>query len=200
MRSRIGHFSFNCNRRGALIIATNPALTAVAAWLIFRLRFGWWQWLGVAVAFLGVAIVMSRGDLSTLGSTAIGTGEALMFCGVLSWLVYTLVGRAVAAGDDGVGIGVRAAAAWRRRGVRAAAGSVGAPGRDRSGGDRLHGPLRHRDRVRVVLRGRRAARRGARVGVHEPRAGVWRDARRADPGRAAAGVDISSAGWSRWRG
>ncbi len=81
--------------RTALIIATNPALTAVAAWLIFRLRFAWWQWIGVAIAFTGVAVVVSRGELATLGTTAIGTGEALMFCGVLSWMVYTLLGRAM---------------------------------------------------------------------------------------------------------
>jgi drug/metabolite transporter (DMT)-like permease len=81
--------------RAALIIATNPAVTALAAWLVFRLRFAWWQWLGVVVAFVGVSIVVSRGELSTLASTAIGTGEALMLCGVLSWMVYTLVGRAM---------------------------------------------------------------------------------------------------------
>jgi drug/metabolite transporter (DMT)-like permease len=81
--------------RAALIIATNPAVTAIAAWMIFKLRFAWWQWLGVAVAFAGVSIVVSRGELTTLGTTAIGTGEALMFCGVLSWMAYTLVGRAM---------------------------------------------------------------------------------------------------------
>jgi drug/metabolite transporter (DMT)-like permease len=81
--------------RTALIIATNPAITAVAAWLFFRLRFAWWQWLGVAVAFAGVAIVVSHGDLTTLGATAIGKGEVLMFCGALSWAVYTLVGRSM---------------------------------------------------------------------------------------------------------
>lgn len=50
---------------------------------------------GVAVAFTGVAIVVSRGELGTLGTNAIGTGEALMFGGVLSWVVYTLVGRSM---------------------------------------------------------------------------------------------------------
>ena len=79
--------------RTALIIATNPAITAVGAWLIFRLRFAWWQWLGVAIAFAGVTIVVSHGDLATLGTTAIGKGEVLMFCGALAWAVYTLVGR-----------------------------------------------------------------------------------------------------------
>lgn len=81
--------------RAALIIATVPALTAVASWLIFRLRFAWWQWLGVTVAFAGVAIVVSHGDLATLGSSAIGVGELLMFGCAFSWLVYTLVGRAM---------------------------------------------------------------------------------------------------------
>lgn len=81
--------------RAALIIATNPALTAVAASLIFRLRYAGWQWVGVAVAFAGAAIVVSRGELGTLGSSAIGTGEALMFGGVLSWVVYTMVGRSM---------------------------------------------------------------------------------------------------------
>ncbi len=81
--------------RAALIIATVPALTAVSSWLIFRLRFAWWQWLGVAVSFAGVAIVVSHGDLATLGSGAIGAGELLMFGCALSWLVYTLMGRAM---------------------------------------------------------------------------------------------------------
>lgn len=81
--------------RAALIIATVPALTAVAAWLIFRLRFAWWQWLGVLIAFAGVAIVVSHSDLATLGSDAIGVGELLMLGCAFSWLVYTLVGRAM---------------------------------------------------------------------------------------------------------
>lgn len=81
--------------RAALIIATNPALTAVAAWLVFALRLAWWQWVGVVVAFAGVLVVISHGDLGTLGASAVGSGEALMFCGVLSWVVYTLVGRSM---------------------------------------------------------------------------------------------------------
>lgn len=79
--------------RAALLIATNPVLTALAAWLFLRLRFAWWQWLGVAVALAGAAIVVTRGDPASLGTTAIGAGEALMLAGVTSWVVYTLVGR-----------------------------------------------------------------------------------------------------------
>ncbi len=49
----------------------------------------------MAVAFAGASIVVSRGDPASLAAGAIGAGEALMFCGVLSWVVYTLVGRAM---------------------------------------------------------------------------------------------------------
>lgn len=49
----------------------------------------------MATAFAGVAIVVSRGDLATLGTTAFGKGEALMFGGAVSWVVYTLVGRSM---------------------------------------------------------------------------------------------------------
>ena len=85
--------------RAALIIATNPALTAVATWLVFRQRFAWWQWVGVATAFAGVAIVVSRGDIA-LVSDAVGLGEVLMFGGAVSWVVYTLVGRSLMQRQD----------------------------------------------------------------------------------------------------
>jgi drug/metabolite transporter (DMT)-like permease len=81
--------------RAALIVATNPALTAVASWLVLRSRFAWPQWLGVATAFAGVVIVVSRGDPAALRLGAVGSGEALMFGGALSWVVYTLVGRSM---------------------------------------------------------------------------------------------------------
>jgi len=86
--------------RAALIIATNPALTAVAAGLVFRQRFAWWQWVGVVAAFAGVAIVVSRGDSEMLGSDALGLGEVLMFGGAVSWVVYTLVGRSLMQRQD----------------------------------------------------------------------------------------------------
>jgi drug/metabolite transporter (DMT)-like permease len=85
--------------RAALIIATNPALTAVATWLVFRQRFAWWQWVGVATAFAGVAIVVSRGNIA-LVSDAFGPGELLMFGGAVSWVVYTLVGRSLMQRQD----------------------------------------------------------------------------------------------------
>jgi drug/metabolite transporter (DMT)-like permease len=86
--------------RAALIIATNPAVTALAAWLLLRTAFTRRQWVGVAIAFAGVAVVVSRGDPASLATGAIGRGEVLMFAGALSWVVYTLVGRSMMSRPD----------------------------------------------------------------------------------------------------
>jgi drug/metabolite transporter (DMT)-like permease len=69
-----------------------PVRTALAAWRLFRLRFAWWQWAGVAVALDGVAIVISHGDFAALVHDGISAGGALLM------VVYTLVGRAMMCG------------------------------------------------------------------------------------------------------
>jgi drug/metabolite transporter (DMT)-like permease len=84
--------------RTSLIIALNPVVTIAAASLLLGERLSARRWLGVAIALLGVWIVVSRGDV--LGSVrgAVGIGELLMFGGVCSWAAYTLLGRRVLAG------------------------------------------------------------------------------------------------------
>ncbi len=187
--------------RAALIIATNPALTAVATWLVFRQRFAWWQWVGVATAFAGVAIVVSRGNIA-LVSDAFGLGELLMFGGAVSWVVYTLVGRSLMQRQDalsplattayasGVGLLLLASAAifelpqvqWTRIGLRelVAVGYLGLLG----------------TAVGFVwfYEGVKDARCCARVGVHEPRAGIRRGTGGSAARRAATCIDDR-----RWR-
>ena len=46
--------------RAALIVALNPASTALLVALFFRERLSPLRWLGIGVAFLGVAIALSR--------------------------------------------------------------------------------------------------------------------------------------------
>jgi drug/metabolite transporter (DMT)-like permease len=80
--------------RTAVFVALNPALTIVFAVLLFRERLVWTRWLGVALALLGVWIVITRGDLLQLFQS-IGKGELLMLMAVASWAGYTLIGRQV---------------------------------------------------------------------------------------------------------
>ena len=82
--------------RTALFVALNPTVTALAAALLLRERLGVLKWLGIALAFAGAAIIITRGDLLAALhdiSQSIGVGELLMFLGITSWAAYTLIGR-----------------------------------------------------------------------------------------------------------
>ena len=83
--------------RTALLVALNPGTTALLAWAAFRERLGPVRWAGIALAFLGVVVVLSRGRPSSLFTGGVGAGEAMMMAGVLSWAVYTVLGRPILA-------------------------------------------------------------------------------------------------------
>jgi drug/metabolite transporter (DMT)-like permease len=82
--------------RTALFVALNPIVTALALALLFRERLGARKWAGIALAFVGAAIIITRGDaLGALHdiSQSIGVGELLMFCAISGWAAYTIIGR-----------------------------------------------------------------------------------------------------------
>lgn len=87
--------------RAALFIALNPIVTALAAALLLRERLTAIKWAGIALAFSGAAVVITRGDpVGALRdiSQSIGLGELLMVCAISSWAAYTLVGRSALKG------------------------------------------------------------------------------------------------------
>ncbi|AWI81318.1 hypothetical protein CEW87_19260 [Parazoarcus communis] len=82
--------------RTALLVALNPIATAVFASLLFHERLGRIKWLGFGIAFVGAAVVITRGELLTVAydfGRSIGKGETLMFIAVMNWAAYTLIGR-----------------------------------------------------------------------------------------------------------
>jgi drug/metabolite transporter (DMT)-like permease len=82
--------------RAALFVALNPIVTALAAAVVMRERLSARKWCGIAVAFVGAAIVITRGDFAGAVhdiTTSLGTGELFMLASVCSWAAYTLVGR-----------------------------------------------------------------------------------------------------------
>jgi drug/metabolite transporter (DMT)-like permease len=87
--------------RAALFIALNPVVTALAGAALLRERLHAVKWVGIALAFCGAAIVITRGDpvaaLHDIGQS-LGKGELLMLCAISSWAAYTLVGRAALQG------------------------------------------------------------------------------------------------------
>jgi drug/metabolite transporter (DMT)-like permease len=82
--------------RTALFVALNPIVTALALALLFRERLAPRKWAGIALAFVGAAIIITRGDavgaLQDI-SQSFGLGELLMFCAISGWAAYTIIGR-----------------------------------------------------------------------------------------------------------
>lgn len=82
--------------RAALVVALNPIVTAMAAAFLLRERLTSMKWTGIALAFIGATIVITRGDLAGAMhdiTQSLGRGELLMLGGVFAWAAYTLVGR-----------------------------------------------------------------------------------------------------------
>jgi drug/metabolite transporter (DMT)-like permease len=79
--------------RAALIVPTNPAVTAVLAAIFLKERMGGTRALGVAFSVAGALWVLGRGDPQVLASFELGPGEILLIVCVFLWSVYTLLGR-----------------------------------------------------------------------------------------------------------
>jgi drug/metabolite transporter (DMT)-like permease len=156
--------------RAALIIALNPAITIAISALALKGHLSPRRWLGVAVALLGVAIVVSRGDFTSLASGSVGLGELLMFAAVVSWALYTVIGRKVLGGLSPLAA-TNYAALWGT----------------------------FRTLVRLVVPLREALRRWPREHLQQPRARVRCGHQRDVAGRAAASLDVDRrSGDDRW--
>ena len=76
----------------SLIVATSPVLMVLLLWVLGMARPRGAQLALTAAAFAGVALVISRGELSNLGGSS-GAWELVVLGGVLAWTVYTLGAR-----------------------------------------------------------------------------------------------------------
>ncbi|WP_173924482.1 DMT family transporter [Agromyces sp. Marseille-P2726] len=77
----------------AVISAINPATIALGAAIFLHERLNRLQALGIAVAFVGVSIVLTGGDLGQLVEQGFGVGDLLVIGSVLAWTVYSLISR-----------------------------------------------------------------------------------------------------------
>jgi drug/metabolite transporter (DMT)-like permease len=81
--------------RASLIIATTPAFIALASAVFFHERLGLLRVSGIILSIVGALIVISRGRLGAAAIDGLGSGEVLIFTCVLSWVVYSLIGKVV---------------------------------------------------------------------------------------------------------
>jgi drug/metabolite transporter (DMT)-like permease len=86
----------------SIIQAAIPAVTALLAVVFLRARVAAIAWLGIAVAFAGVAWIVAGGQPDTLAALRVGSGDLLMLVNVLLWAGYTLVGQPLLRARDGI--------------------------------------------------------------------------------------------------
>jgi drug/metabolite transporter (DMT)-like permease len=81
--------------RAAVIIANNPISITLFSVLLFREKIGVRRLLGILISVFGAIVVITRGNIAGIFSEGFGRGEFYIFCCVLSWTAYSLVGKAV---------------------------------------------------------------------------------------------------------
>ncbi len=79
--------------RAGLIIALNPVSIALGSSLFWREKLSYLKILGIFIALIGAALVITQGDLNTAIAQGIGRGELYILGCVISWVVYSLVGK-----------------------------------------------------------------------------------------------------------
>ena len=77
----------------ALINATIPVMVALLAWLLLGDRTRPLQAVGIALAIVGIVIVVARGDLSVLTGLQAQPGDLLMVLAVSSWGLFSVLLR-----------------------------------------------------------------------------------------------------------
>jgi drug/metabolite transporter (DMT)-like permease len=78
---------------GALIMGTNPLVTAIFAYFILKNPITKQQMLGISFALVGVILVLTQGSLEIIQTLSISKGDLLILAGNLCWALYGVLGR-----------------------------------------------------------------------------------------------------------
>ncbi len=81
--------------RASLIIANNPIFITLFASYFFKEKLNPIKVTGIIISVIGAIIVISRGNFIQLLNGNVGWGEFYIFCCVLTWVAYTLIGKAI---------------------------------------------------------------------------------------------------------
>ncbi len=78
----------------AWIVATSPAFIAILGWFILKEKLNSLQSFGIALAMIGVLVVVTKGDLETLALGNFGTkGDILILISSVNWAVFSILSR-----------------------------------------------------------------------------------------------------------
>lgn len=78
----------------AWIVATTPVFMALLGRVVLKERLGWLKITGIFLAFAGVLLVVSKGDLSSVSVGRFGApGDKLILVSAVNWAVFSVLSR-----------------------------------------------------------------------------------------------------------
>jgi drug/metabolite transporter (DMT)-like permease len=75
---------------GVILNSSIPVMIIVLGWLLYRETITRMQAVGVAVSLVGIAAIISRGDLSVLAELSLNKGDLIVLAGMVFWAAYTV--------------------------------------------------------------------------------------------------------------
>ena len=81
--------------RASIIIAGNPIFITLFSAYFFKEKLNLIKGAGIVISVVGAVIVISKGNLNEIVNGGVGLGEIFIFICVLSWVAYSLIGKAV---------------------------------------------------------------------------------------------------------
>jgi drug/metabolite transporter (DMT)-like permease len=76
-----------------LIMALSPVMTMVLARIVLGEALGLWKGLGAGLSFVGMIVIVARGDLTALTQLQVNPGELWIVGSALCWAIYTVLLR-----------------------------------------------------------------------------------------------------------
>lgn len=78
----------------AWIVSTTPVFMALLGWLVLKENLGWGKTAGIALAFAGVLLVSSKGDIASISVGRFGApGDVLILVSAVNWAVFSILSR-----------------------------------------------------------------------------------------------------------
>lgn len=78
----------------AWIVSTTPVFMALLGWIVLKEGLGWLKITGIFLAFAGVLLIVSKGDLTSVSIGRLGApGDKLILVSALNWAVFSVLSR-----------------------------------------------------------------------------------------------------------